>query len=295
MANTVGHCVALQVKSGVSYRRHNSYAIPVGHHADSWRESTVPVFGVAFDPEIDALHWADLTGYLREHPDLCSGSVPVPKHQVLNAKGFPQFCEAVAVYRQARTGSLVLNLLSASSVRQAEALNDAWAMGRRDARYLIVFRRLLLDLPRQATRWCIWRLSHLASNPDIYYTKETWLPLTIQEQLRQTFRWSTEELAHLAGSIDPEEWGRGTLGQCLDTLVGNDPDFLRHSTDAAEILFKSGNVEEALQLLLLALSHSPDPRAHFQMQCARFPVLNMQTWASEVTCALQEENQFSLY
>ena len=57
-------CVALQIKSGVSYRTgKGDYVVPVEHHADLWRRSTVPVFGMVYDPDDLQLRWVDLTGY----------------------------------------------------------------------------------------------------------------------------------------------------------------------------------------------------------------------------------------
>ena len=78
-------CVALQIKAGVSYRAAGGdYAVPVEGHADLWRRSTVPVFGIVYDPEDKHLRWVDLTGYLRAHPDQEGGSVPVVGRQTLN-------------------------------------------------------------------------------------------------------------------------------------------------------------------------------------------------------------------
>ena len=68
-------CVALQVKAGLSYRTaKGEYVIPLDAHADLWRRSTVPVFGIVHDPEDNKLRWVDLTGYLRAHPEQTGGS-----------------------------------------------------------------------------------------------------------------------------------------------------------------------------------------------------------------------------
>jgi len=49
-------CSALQVKSGVSYKlARGGYFIPLDDHAETWRFSTVPVFGIVSDPYVDAL------------------------------------------------------------------------------------------------------------------------------------------------------------------------------------------------------------------------------------------------
>ena len=78
-------CVALQIKSGVSYRTgKGDHVVPVEHHADLWRRSTVPVFGIVYDPEDKQLRWVDLTGYLRAHPQQEGGSVPIAGRQTLD-------------------------------------------------------------------------------------------------------------------------------------------------------------------------------------------------------------------
>lgn len=77
-------CVALQIKSGVSYRTADRYAVPVDYHADLWRRSAVPVFGIVYDPEDEQIRWLDMTGYLRAHPEQSGGSVPVVARQTLD-------------------------------------------------------------------------------------------------------------------------------------------------------------------------------------------------------------------
>jgi len=53
-------CVALQIKAGMSYRTaKGDYVVLVESHADLWRRSTVPVFGIVRDPDDGQLRWAD--------------------------------------------------------------------------------------------------------------------------------------------------------------------------------------------------------------------------------------------
>lgn len=294
---TEGHCVALQIKAGPTYRRRDGgYFVPIAQHAKTWRESTVPVFGVVFDPELVRLGWVDLTGYLRENPHVTSGSIEVPPDNVLTEASFAAFCRSVGVYRQSPTDSLCLNLLSESPARQAQALNDAWALSRRDARYLLLCRRVILELPRPATRWLLWRLSHVAGNPDIFYTPDTWLPPPIQARLRASFRWSVAELVHSFQAIDPhEEWGRGTLGQCLDVLLAQDAGYLAQVPALTEALLDSGDIETAICVTVVALGHTADPLRLLQAQRDSFVALRDSMRLQELGSALREDNHFSLY
>lgn len=293
---TEGHCVALQIKAGPSYRRGDgSLFVPIDQHATTWRESTVPVFGVVFDPELRQLGWVDLTGYLRQNPNVMSGRISVPAAQLLTETSFAAFCLAVAGYGQSPTQTLSLDLLSNDPVRQSQALHDAWALSRHDVRYFLLCRRVLVELPPVQTRWLIWRLSHVAGNPDILYTPETWLPLAIQARLRASFRWSANEIVHAFLAIGPEDWGRGTLGQCLDMLLFADKSFLDEVVPATKMLLAMGEVDTAVQLTVVALGHTEDPLKLLRDQWERFADLRDSEWLLELGSALSEYNQFSLY
>jgi hypothetical protein len=79
-------CAAVQIKSGITYRAASGdYFIPVETHANTWRRSTVPVFGLVYDPADGLIRWVDLTGYLRGNPEQTSGNVPVSRRHTLDA------------------------------------------------------------------------------------------------------------------------------------------------------------------------------------------------------------------
>ncbi|MFF0963637.1 DUF4365 domain-containing protein [Streptomyces sp. NPDC003703] len=89
LGQRTGDIAAVQIKSGVKYRRATGYAIPCGNHIDDWKRSRIPVIGIVHDPEMRALYWVNLTKYLREsaadgkHPK----SVPVREEDMLNQAG----------------------------------------------------------------------------------------------------------------------------------------------------------------------------------------------------------------
>jgi len=180
-----GTCAALQIKSGESFRAsHGDYFITVGKHSDSWRGSTVPVFGLVYDPSDRLLRWADLTGYLRAHPQQFGGSIPVPRNMILDGRSlFGEVRSAVSECAAGGRGSIALDLLSPGAL-QAEAVFDAWALGRHDARYLILLRRLILELLPRALRHAIAALAHAAPHPDIFWTKDNWILPEIKRQVQ---------------------------------------------------------------------------------------------------------------
>ena len=69
-------------------------------------------------------------------------------------------------------GTIATNLL-ASGDMQADAVYDAWALGRSDAKYLIIIiRRFILDYKPRALQRAIHLLAHAGLHPDIYWTSK---------------------------------------------------------------------------------------------------------------------------
>ncbi|MEX2115238.1 MAG: DUF4365 domain-containing protein [Bacteroidota bacterium] len=289
-------CAALQIKSGASYRTtKGDYFIPVDDHADNWRRSTVPVFGLVFDPADGLLRWVDLTGYLRDHPKQSTGSVPVFRDNVLGAVSLRrEFKAALAKYAASGFGALTLNLLSAGPL-QTDSVYDAWALGRCDVKYLLILRRLILDLKSSALVRAIVLLSHAGDHPDIFYTPNNWIPQPIQNAIVPSFRWSPEEIAHMLRAIDPADWGRGTRGQCLDVLFYEDPDIVAKLHISIRLLLKDPDTTQAVRAATLALTHSRDQHQELKRLIERHPALMEHEWFQELALAVQESPNLSLY
>ncbi|MEW2391127.1 DUF4365 domain-containing protein [Streptomyces venezuelae] len=89
LGQRTGDIAAVQIKSGVKYRRASGYAIPCGNHFDDWVRSRIPVIGVVHDSEMRMLYWVNLTKFLRE--GLAEGkrprAIPVPEAAMLDRVG----------------------------------------------------------------------------------------------------------------------------------------------------------------------------------------------------------------
>lgn len=289
-------CAALQIKSGTSYRTaKGDYCIPVENHADTWRKSTVPVFGLVYDPDDTLIRWVDLTGYLRAHPEQTGGSVPVSGRHVLDVISLHgAFKAALKVYASSGSGVLALNLLSPGPL-QTDAVYDAWALSRSDAKYLLVLRRFLMDLEPKALRRAIFLLSHAGSHPNILWTKDNWIPPHVEEQILPSFRWSPEEIARMLRAVDYSDWGYGTLGECLDVLFYEDPNIVAKLHIAIELLLKDPKKEHAVRAATLALTHSKDKRKELSSLKHEHPALMEEEWSQDVSTAVTESGDFSLY
>jgi hypothetical protein len=289
-------CVMLQIKAGAAYRTAKvDYVVPIRDHADLWRRSTVPVFGIVHDPDDGLLRWVDLTGYLRAHPDSTGGNVPVSRRHTLDELSLRgAFTNAVRAYDRRGTTDLVLNLLSPDPF-QTGAMYDAWALSRSDPKYLLLLRRFLMDLRPEALRRTIWLLSHVGSHPNIFWTKDNWIKPEAEQFLLPSFRWSPEELAHMLRAVDHSDYGRGTLGECLDVLLYEDPNIVKKLHLAITLLLKEPDPTQVVRAATLSLTHSKDQQQELALLIADFPALLEYEWFQEIAALGESPERFSLY
>ncbi len=292
-------CVALQIKSGTSYRTaKGDYFIPVANHAESWRLSTIPVFGIVYDPDDALMRWVDITAYLRAHPRQVGGSIPVSRDAVLTVASLAgEFTDALVPY-VGKFGTIALNLLTGGDL-QMDALYDAWALGRFDAKYLLIVRRLIMDMQTEPLRRAIFFLSHAGSHPNIFYNTDklqgNWIPPEIEQQLLPAFLWSPEEIARMLGAVDYHDWGYHTLGECLDVLFYEDSNIVAKLHIAIRLLLKDPDKDNAVRAATLALSHAKDKRKELGLLRQEHPALMEDEWFQDVSTAVEESGEFSLY
>jgi hypothetical protein len=290
-------CVAVQIKSGLSYRTNSGdYLIPLNHHAGTWRNSTVPIFGIVYDPDDKQLRWTDLTAYLQNNPSRQSGSVPVSRSSLLTETSLAgEFVRAIHKYSSAGGSYIVLNMLSDVTEEQIGAVFDAWALGRSDARYLLLLRRVISELSPQATRRAIWLLSHVTPHPDIFWTPQNWIPDDVKDRVRSSFRWSVEEISHMFMALDVEETGRGTLGQSLHLILREDRFVVENMKQTVAHLLRVSETDHAMHVLVTTLASSENPSEILEELIIQHAELLEDDWVQDIRAALREHNYFDLY
>lgn len=288
-------CIAVQIKSGLSYRREDgTHFIPVGKHAVAWRDSTVPVFGVVYDPEDLQLRWVDLTGYLRDNTLSDEARIPVKREAVLTVRTLIRDLSAAASRYAVSEAPIALKLLSENAEMQRNAVYDIWALGRHDARYLLLLRRLLIELDKRSTRLTIGILSHATAHPDIFWNADNWIPQSVKARIQPSFRWSSREVVHMLHAIDHDEWGRGSIRQSMQMLLLQDPDALTALRGAVTDLMAAKQSDRAAQGIVMALAFTDDPRSELWTFTELFPTLADNDWLNELKLVLAENNQFDL-
>jgi hypothetical protein len=295
-----GHVIALQIKGGSTYVRASGYAIPCDkEHASLWFTSSLPVIGIVHDPRNGGLYWENLTKYLRE-VDPSPTSIPIPSTQILTSESLKAFADEMVRYLRSYAGSRWLDLASSDPSRQAAAALDCFAIGRFDARGLILLRAVLTRLSGDGFKFGTHFLAHTTPHPDIFWTRENWVSDSIKRQVRSTLVWEPCELRLLLTRLtelqDEETWGRGTIGQSLYHLFAEDPSIngkLEHALRDAVLNWED---EVAYQLFFLAVYRAgEDARNYLEDLTRRFPRLLQDTRVLEIRSIVEKFSWLDIF
>ncbi len=220
-----GLSVALQIKGGKKYKRKAGHSIPIDTRLRNiWQNSSLPIFVIVRDVDDGHLYWGSITCML-ESASTGAGTIAVLPDLRLTPDGLPKFLEAARLECASRRSDPLLNLTSANSGLVQSALFDCLAVGRHDPRYLKLVRHTISTMSDQPTVWtAIHLLAHATSHPDILWHKSNTIPEDVAAEIRESYRWSPNEIAMLLARM-PEEglWSRGTIGQSLYMILVADP------------------------------------------------------------------------
>jgi len=215
-----GQCIAVQIKGGRSFRRKDGYAVT----ADSrrrrlWANSTVPVFGIVWDPGNDSLFWINLTKKLRQE-GLGTPLLVESNHHLADSLD-----EFIGEVWQSTSGTDLAAALGSDDVElQDIAIEDCWGLARRDPRFLVLVRRSMFGMQPEALDRAIFVLNSCSLNMDNFYDTK-WMSMDNRHGVRQTFLWTVDEaVALLDRTQDEDGFERGSFSSCIYwLLVGPDP------------------------------------------------------------------------
>lgn len=290
-----GQCVAVQVKGGSSFRRSQGYTIPADpRRRRLWRESTVPVFGVVWDPDDGGLYWFDLTATLR------SDGVDAPLHVDAANRLDNSTDDFLDAAWRATTGTpLAAALGSEDEDQQDAAVYDCWGLGRRDPRYLVLLRRVMFGLEPAAVDRAIYVLNSCSLNMD-NLLDPNWMTMRARAAVRAHFTWTVDEAIDLLDRVKDEDgFGRGSFSSCIYwLLVGPEPsgDHFVELVERATLQAATAGRGHAAQwgLVLRVYWAGQDGQAVFDRLVAAEPYLGTTDLAQTVAGDLAEWGHISI-
>jgi hypothetical protein len=290
-------CAGVQIKSGVSYRHNGDYRIPLSSaDLEYWKESTVPMIGIVYDPDDGLLRWVNITQYLCASNVSPGSYIPVDGKAILSLTSLRgEFTASVKNTMVGFRRHPLAQLCDRSAANQYHGILDCFTLGRADPRLFVGLRHMLFQLEPSVLQTGISALAHLTPHPDIFWSDKNWFPQLVTDQVRSHFRWSEDEVSKLLAIVPAEEWQRGQLGQSIYMLLLEDPEIDKK----LEAVAKS-SIHENFDIALLAIYLLLDRAGEEGLVCLeqlakQMPTLNNNSLIREIRHTLCEYGSVSFW
>lgn len=307
-----GVVIGVQVKGDRRFIRPGDWTLPATPKDwRFWADSSIPLVGVLWDPDSGEMRWANLSDYARTDPGVSSWppgravdpsaakpTVRFPASQRLDSHTLPVMVQDMLAYVRRVGAATFLRLFDPDDEQRCNAIDDCWAVGRRDARAFILLRRALPGLKEVSLRNAIVRLSHLTPHPDIFWHQGNWIPPEIERQVEPTFQWSPQEVHHLVQAVEGlgGVWERGGLGQCVWSLLIMDRDLRSNVLPAVGMALAAGHLDAAFRLLIIQQYLArEDPATAVRQVLATHPQLKDHHLTEELLLLIAEFGRLDVY
>jgi hypothetical protein len=225
---STGCCIATQIKSGASYIRNGRFVLPADEdHFEYWRNHSLPVCGFVYDPASDSARWVDLTGHVNDKPT--QFTIEAPPENIFDQAHFPAFREHFLAYR--RRFSDAANF--GKALADFSHLED-FARCENGIRALFSFHRNRLEAwyfvistinnfrGHPLLRLLVSTLSHVPGHMDTFWMRgKNTIPEAISNAAELFLKRALtgDTVLTLLGAIDQGGVERGTIGQCVASIV----------------------------------------------------------------------------
>lgn len=293
-----GGCVALQIKSGESFRRRDGFGIPIEDHYSVWRNSSIPVAGIVYDPTDHVLYWCNITEYLDSSGQEVPTIVPVSRDSILNERTLeiafkPDMRRSID---RRSVGASLLQLCSDSEKVQLSALYDCLGAGRSEPGFLILLRYLIGLLSDLPLKCAVSVLAHATPHPDILWSRHNWISDHVQSLLKPYFCWTHDEICRLFAAFDWTEWERGNCGQDLYMLLTQDSQIEQKMERVAVDFLQRDDDEHAFGALYLVIYWAGEQgREKYEELVSEYPGFRSLGLSGELEYILGDVGHVSLF
>lgn len=309
-----GVVIGIQVKGDRRFVHDDIWELPVtAKDRRFWAESSVPIVGILWDPVTHEMRWTNLSAYAGTDRTISTWSsknvgtasaddavVRLASADRFEDDALPGMVEQMLAYVRQSSAAAFLGLFDPDDERRCSAVFDCWTLGRTDVRAFLLLRRALPALEGESLRQAIVTLSHLTPHPDIFWHQGNWVPPEIEKLVQPTFRWSAQEVCDLVHAVeqltvDGGGWERGGLGQCLWSLLIEDPDLRSSVLPALGLALEAGDVEAAFRLLIIHQSLAKDPLGAMHEALALHPGVAEHFYTNELLRQIEDFGFFNVY
>jgi hypothetical protein len=226
-----GCCVALQIKSGSSYRASGGrYSFQSdSDHFEYWASHTLPVLAIIVDPDANKAVWVDITSHLRDNPGTFKdGPFSIYAEQDFSESSFAEFRQHCLAYQAPYSkGDNLGRALEAFADRSddehcLDGLQALFAFHRHQvATWYYLISCFSNFQGHRALRPLVAYLCHIPAHPDIFWNKRNLIDEDVRQQALRLMRelFDRKDALTMLSAIDEAGIDRGTIGQAVHALV----------------------------------------------------------------------------
>jgi hypothetical protein len=223
-----GCCIGVQIKSGESYVRRDQFTMPcTKSHNAYWRSHVLPIAGILYDPKTESARWVDITECLKNRND--GESFSLTAHAVFDGNGFAAFQNHFLTYRKRYSDDahFTRSLQSLSHVDKvpdcSSGINSMFSFHRnRPETWFFLLSCLRYFRGSPLLRNLVVALCHVPGHPDIFWGTKNIISNETSRIAEEMFRkfLSRDDVLTLLTAIDDETgFNRGSMGQCVQSIV----------------------------------------------------------------------------
>ncbi|GAP99419.1 DUF4365 domain-containing protein [Leptolyngbya sp. NIES-2104] len=227
-----GCFVWVQIKSGISYKRKNHYAISADKdHFEYWNSHIVPVIGIVYDPEIQSAFWINISEYIKENSSAVkdnSHTLCISPLNELNAKTFSTFkklfLEKHTSYKGLENFGRALEYFA--MVDQADKCFDGLltlfvSYRNKRASWFYMINSFSSIEDRKSLFQLVSYLSLLSGHMDIFWHPKNFIDAEVIEYAKVHLAkdFNILEVVKLLSIVDDWGFSRGSIGYATFTII----------------------------------------------------------------------------
>ena len=219
-----GKCIAIQIKNGKSFfNKQKTYCyIPVDGHYNYWENHSLDVYGIVCDSERNKAYWVSITNFVKTHnSNIKIIKFPIMKINELNKNSFNN------IFKQ-----MVYNNLPILTYEKAMNLTNS----NFEIEIILAIKILVNNYCNKKQTWdkcfeflinennptiqslIVYYLSYVPRHPDLMSDLK-WNTHIKNYVKNKILQFNENVVIKMLKLIDDDGIGRGTIGQCVESII----------------------------------------------------------------------------
>lgn len=257
-------CIAAQIKTGASYVSKDGSTFLFNtdrDHFEYWANHILPIAGIIFNPETKIAVWSDITGYLKENPEVIRDGpykIKIPSTNIFSEETFVEFQAHFFGYRDKyqKDANFGKSLEYFATFEDKEKCSDGIKSlffnhrNRKATWYYLIssFSRINDLYLRKLLCLCI---VHIPGHGDVLWHSKNIIDKDVRSAALDFIKslFGKDEVISLLELVDEYGYERGQIGQSIHAIV----DCIKNRNETLKLIAFDGTVSEKIKIDALLL------------------------------------------